>query len=34
MGKIQEVKPLKATHTRKYDPENHTLGPVKTTLSE
>ena len=33
-GVVQEVKPLKAHHTQKYDLTTNTLGAVNTQISE
>jgi hypothetical protein len=33
-GKIRETVNVKAHHTRKYDINSNTMGPISTTLSE
>ncbi len=34
MGTVQEITPLKAHHTRKYDINSNTIGPITTTISK
>lgn len=34
VGMVQEVKPLKVHHTRRYDITNNKLGPISTSISE